>query len=111
MESSIVNFRLQDLTVGVGTTIRWLQEDIVPHTTTAGTPDSPTSMWDSGFMDAGGEFSFTFDTPGTFAYFCEIHPDIMTATVTVVAGSVGAVGALAPAAGGEGGSPTEGYSD
>jgi plastocyanin len=111
VESSIVNFRLQDLTVGVGTTIQWLQEDIVPHPTTAGAPSSPTGVWDSGFMDAGEEFSFTFDTPGTFAYFCEIHPGIMTATVTVVEGAAGAVGALAPAAGGAGGSPTEGYSD
>ena len=64
-------------------------------------------MWDSGLLDTGGTFSFTFGTPGTFAYFCEIHPDIMTATVTVVEGTAGAAGTPAPAAGGDG----EGYSD
>jgi len=111
VESSIVDFWLQDLTVGVGTTARCLLVDIVPHTITAGRPDSPAGMWYSGYIDAGAEFSFTFDTPWTFSYFCEIHPGIMPATVTVMERAAGAVGSSAPAAGVEGGSPTEGYSD
>jgi plastocyanin len=64
------------LTVPVGTTVRWTNQDNVAHTATA-----DDRSWD-GSVSSGGTFEFTFSSPGTFPYFCKIHPT-MTATVTV----------------------------
>ena len=84
INSDIVDFSLEDLTVPVGTTITWVNRDSVPHTTTQGTgPNKPGSAeWDSGVLMQNQPFSLTFDKPGTFAYFCTIHPN-MLATITV----------------------------
>jgi plastocyanin/glucose/arabinose dehydrogenase len=72
-----------ELTVPVGTTVVWQNEDNVAHTVTAGTPDAPQpDQFDSGIFGSGESFRFTFDEAGTFAYFCTIHPN-MRATITV----------------------------
>jgi plastocyanin len=55
--------------VTVGTTVTWTNTGQAPHTVTA---DDGT--FDSGTLDPGKDFSFTFDTPGTFTYHCNIHP-------------------------------------
>jgi plastocyanin len=68
------------LTVAPGTTVTWVNEGEAPHTTTA---DDGT--WDSGTLQPGEDFSFTFDQPGTYTYHCSIHPD-MTASVKVSGG-------------------------
>ena len=81
--SIIQSFVLKDLTVPVGTKVTWVNRDIVVHTTTSGTPGDISEVWDSGSSDANGSFSFTFNEAGTFDYFCQIHPTIMTATVIV----------------------------
>lgn len=75
-------FAPEELTVEVGTTVVWTNEDAVPHTVTAGSPGDEADTFDSGNMAEGETFSYTFDEPGTFAYFCTIHPS-MTATVVV----------------------------
>lgn len=80
--SDIKNFRLEELTVQVGTTVNWTNLDVSGHTTTAGEPGELTGTWDSGTVSTGQSFSFTFGQTGTFRYFCEIHP-FMQATVTV----------------------------
>ena len=59
------------LTVPVGTTVTWENSDSLPHTST-----SDDEVWDSGTLESGGEFSFTFEEAGTFSYFCEIHPSM-----------------------------------
>ena len=82
--SEIRNFRLQDLTVQVGGTVVWTQQDSTTHTTTSVNSSSPNGSWDSGNLGNGRSFSFTFTQAGTFPYFCTIHPS-MTATITVVA--------------------------
>ena len=84
INSNIVDFSLEDLTVPVGTTITWVNRDSVPHTTTQGTgPNKADSAeWDSEVLMQNQSFSFTVDKPGTFAYFCTIHPN-MRATITV----------------------------
>jgi plastocyanin len=66
-----------EVEVTVGSTVTWTNFDGATHTATA---DDGT--FDSGDIPAGEEFSFTFEVPGTFSYFCEIHPD-MVGTVTV----------------------------
>jgi plastocyanin len=70
-------FAPAELTVPVGTTVTWTNQDSAPHTVTA-----DDGAFDSGRMDQGATFSFTFDTAGTYAYHCDFHPN-MTATITV----------------------------
>ena len=63
--------------VPVGTTVEWINEDPFAHTVTA-----RDGAFDSGTMDGGEAFRQSFEEPGTFEYFCDIHPS-MTGTVTV----------------------------
>jgi len=72
-----VAFEPENIEVPVGTTVDWTNDDPFAHTVTAN-----DGTFDSGTMDAGQSFSQTFDEPGTFDYFCAIHPS-MTGTVTV----------------------------
>ena len=81
--SNIASFKLEDLVVPVGTEVVWVNQDGAPHTTTLGTPSELANIWTSGSLSKGDSFSATFIEPGTFPYFCKIHPS-MTATVTVV---------------------------
>ncbi|MBI4282685.1 MAG: hypothetical protein HY672_04290 [Chloroflexi bacterium] len=83
---TIQNFRLEDRTVRVGDTIVWTNRDSVPHTTTSGTSPNPNGIWNSGTLQNGQSFSFTFSQTGTFPYFCAIHLS-MTAVITVVGAS------------------------
>ena len=85
--ADIKDFTHQDLTVEVGTTVVWTQQDGVPHTTTSGTPSDPDGLWDSDTLRRGDTFSFTFGEAGEFKYYCRIHPSSMRATITVGAGS------------------------
>ena len=64
------------ITVPTGTTVAWTNDDAVPHTVT-----STDGAFDSGIFDPGGSFSFTFNEPGSFAYICQLHPQ-MQGTVT-----------------------------
>jgi predicted lipoprotein with Yx(FWY)xxD motif len=65
------------LTVAVGTTVTWTNQDGVAHTVTA-----DKGEFDSGNLDSGKTFSFTFSKAGTFSYHCTIHPQ-MKATIVV----------------------------
>ncbi len=66
------------ITVATGTEVTWTNDETgVAHTTT-----SNDDVWKSGVLQPGDEFSLTFAEPGTFTYFCSIHPS-MTATVVV----------------------------
>jgi plastocyanin len=66
-------FQPEEITVAPGTTVTWTNEDSFPHTVTSGTRDHPTDMFDEK-VPGGGSFSFTFEKPGTYEYFCRIHP-------------------------------------
>ena len=68
------------LTVKPGTTVTWLNGDDISHTVVA--DDKKTFR--SKVLDSGDSFSFTFTAPGTYAYFCSIHPH-MTGKVIVKA--------------------------
>jgi plastocyanin len=68
-----------ELTVLAGQTVTWKNSGLGPHTVT-----SDTGQFDSGALQAGGSFSYTFSTPGTFDYSCTIHPT-MHGKVTVLA--------------------------
>lgn len=72
------------LTINPGETVTWVQKDTVQHTTTS---DAATPIWDSGLLSLNQMYSFTFNTPGTFAYHCTPHPVNMRAVITVSAPS------------------------
>jgi plastocyanin len=80
---SIVDFAFQpaSLEVAAGTTVTWTNTGQEKHTATA---DDGT--FDSKNLQPGESFSYTFDTPGTYAYHCEIHPQ-MTGTIVVTGGA------------------------
>ena len=61
-------FQPASITINVGDTITWVNDGALPHTATA---DDGT--FDSGQLATGEQFSFTFETAGTFAYHCENH--------------------------------------
>lgn len=74
-------FDQANITVEPGTTVTWVQSGNNPHTTT-----SYDGLWDSGMIEggSGGTFSFTFEEPGTYDYYCIPHEDLgMTGSVTV----------------------------
>ena len=66
------------LTVTVGTQVTWTNRDQDPHTVV-----SSTQVFRSGPLDTGESFSFTFIEPGTYKYFCSLHPT-MVGSITVV---------------------------
>src|SRR5689334_12263642 len=72
-------FQPAELTVAAGTTLTWTNHDGAPHTVTF-----RNGMADSGTLSPGQTFSYTFATPGSFAYYCRIHPN-MVAEVKVTA--------------------------
>jgi plastocyanin len=65
------------LTVAAGTTVAWTNRDDIPHTVV-----SDDKVFKSKVMDTDEKFSFTFTKPGTYGYFCSIHPK-MTGKVVV----------------------------
>ncbi len=84
------SFQPNNLTVPVGTTVTWTNQDPVSHTVT-----SDNGAFDSGnIMPNGGQYSYTFNQSGTYAYHCKIHPT-MHGQIQVMQGSamIGASGA------------------
>ena len=70
--------------IALGGTVTWENTDNAAHTATGGTPgDGPSGVFDSSLIMAGGSFSNTFDTSGTYDYFCMVHP-WMDGTVDVL---------------------------
>ena len=77
----IDNFRFDPevVTVAVGATVTWINRDDVPHTVTA---SAKPRAFASEALDTDDQFSHTFARPGTYAYFCAVHPH-MTGRVIV----------------------------
>ena len=78
-------FEPANITVEPGTTVTWVQSGNNSHTTT-----SYDGLWDSGMIEggSGGTFSFTFEEPGTYDYFCIPHESLgMIGSVTVTDGT------------------------
>ena len=81
MEVKIDNFNFGPvtLTVPVGTAVTWTNRDDIPHTIVS--TDDPKAF-KSKVLDTDEKFSLTFSKPGTYPYFCSIHPK-MTGKVVV----------------------------
>ena len=71
------SFAPETITVAPGTTVTWVNRDDVPHTV-----KSNDGTFKSKALDTDDKYTVTFDKPGTFAYFCSIHPR-MTAKIVV----------------------------
>jgi plastocyanin len=70
-------FGPQAITVPVGTTVTWTNSDDIPHTAV-----STDGVFKSKVMDTDEKFSYTFTKPGTYPYYCSVHPK-MTGQVIV----------------------------
>jgi plastocyanin len=70
-------FGPQTITVPVGATVTWTNKDDIPHTAV-----STDGVFKSKVMDTDEKFSYTFAKPGTYSYYCSIHPK-MTGKVVV----------------------------
>lgn len=71
------SFTPASITVAAGTTITWTNRDDIPHTVVA-----DDKAFKSKVMDTDEKFSYTFSKPGTYPYFCSVHPK-MTGKVVV----------------------------
>jgi plastocyanin len=71
------SFTPQQITVKAGDTVTWANHDDIPHTVT-----STTKAFNSKALDTDDNFAFTFTTPGSFSYFCALHPH-MTGSIVV----------------------------
>jgi len=71
------DFAPMSLSVRAGTTVTWRNDDEEPHTVV-----SESGLFRSAAIDGGENFSFKFDKPGTYRYFCTIHPK-MVGTIVV----------------------------
>ena len=80
---SIDNFSFapQTLTVKAGTTVTWSNRDDIPH----GIGSSNNAFKRSAALDTDDNFSFTFTTPGTYQYFCYLHPHMVGSIVVEAA--------------------------
>lgn len=64
-----LSFVPKDAEVKAGASVIWTNDDIVAHTVTG-------DGWDSGRIEPGKGFDRIFDEPGTYPYYCSIHPDM-----------------------------------
>jgi plastocyanin len=78
-EVKIDNFSFgpETITVPKGATVTWTNKDDIPHTVV-----STDGVFKSKVQDTDESFSYTFDKPGTYPYFCSIHPK-MTGKIVV----------------------------
>lgn len=71
------SFTPPTITIPAGTAVRWINHDDIPHNVV-----SDDKSFKSKVMDTDEEFTYTFAKPGTYSYFCSIHPK-MTGKVVV----------------------------
>jgi plastocyanin len=75
-------FNPSSISIPVGSTITWVNDDTAAHTVTSGKDATPDGVFDSGLFMAGKTFSHKFESAGEYPYYCLVHP-WMTGTVTV----------------------------
>src|SRR5271154_6953502 len=76
-EVKIDNFSFgPDITIAVGSTVSWTNHDDVPHVVA-----SDTNVFKSKALDTDDRFSYTFTKPGTYTYYCSIHPKMVAKVI------------------------------
>ena len=80
------DFTQANVVIDAGQSVKWVWGNGV-HTTTNGVSsdpsDNPGSLWDAALDAAHPEFTYQFNTPGYYAYFCRFHEAIMKGSVQV----------------------------
>jgi plastocyanin len=76
-DSMSLRYDPSSMTVSAGSTVTWVNNGSTTITVT-----SPDGLFDSESISAGGSYSYTFDTPGTYRYFCVPYPH-MKGVITV----------------------------
>jgi plastocyanin len=87
----LIAFKPETVTIAPGAAVTWTQKDPGVHTVTSGTVEQggggvsrvPDGRFDSGEIATGAAFTFRFDQPGTYPYFCSVHPATMRGEVRV----------------------------
>jgi plastocyanin len=74
VEVQIMDFKFDPatITVPVGTTVVWVNQGPTEHSTT-----SKQGIWDSHLLQKGQSFQYTFTKPGSYPYWCTIHPEML----------------------------------
>ncbi|MET7732727.1 plastocyanin/azurin family copper-binding protein [Streptomyces sp. NPDC005402] len=85
----------KQLVVEAGQTVRWTNHDSAPHTVT--TTKAPVAF-DSGTLQKGDSWSYTFTKVGTYEYYCAVHPDMVSSVKVVAASGGGTTPAPTPTA-------------
>jgi len=78
-EVTIDNFSFtpQTLTIPAGSTVKWTNKDDVPHTVV----ETNSHKFKSKALDTDETFSYTFTDPGTYEYFCSVHPKMVAKVI------------------------------
>jgi plastocyanin len=71
------SFGPANITIPAGSTVTWTNNDDVPHVVTS----DDNKMFKSKALDTDDRFSFTFTKPGTYNYYCAIHPKMVAKIV------------------------------
>lgn len=73
------------VTVTPGTTVMWTNADSISHTVTA-----VDNSWNSGELSSGASYRHTFTKPGTYQYYCSIHPSMKGEVIVSASASASA---------------------
>ncbi len=69
-----MRFVPNEITIQREQTVVWTNNDAPPHTVASGQPGIPDGLFDSGLLSKGEKFSYQFNKPGIYAYYCTLHP-------------------------------------
>ncbi len=74
-ETSNACYTPASVTISVGDTVEWDNVDTAAHTVTGGSPaEGPSGVFDSSLVMGKAKYSHTFDSAGSYDYFCMVHP-------------------------------------
>jgi len=87
---NLIAFKPTDVQLAAGGTVTWRQDDVATHTVTSGRVEQtggtatakPDGQFDSGSLTTGQTFQFSYAEPGTYPFYCAIHPATMTGVIT-----------------------------
>jgi plastocyanin len=95
IELSRLMYMPATLEIAAGTAVTWTNDESISHTVTSGMPtgvdsstslrsgEEPDGLFDEQLPKQGDSFTFTYDEPGTYPYYCDIHKG-MNAEIVVV---------------------------
>lgn len=73
-------FTPMNVTIAQGTTVQWINLDDIPHTVV-----EKGKAWRSPALDTNDTYTHTFDQPGTYEYFCGLHPQMVAKVIVTPA--------------------------